>query len=110
MMTRYSKPVWEMGRDALRELGGNDVWVRLAEIVDRVQSNYATENVNSSTIRCQIFCHCVNRHPTHDDFPDKGRMWQERRLFVTDGSGNYRLYSEPRDIAIYREALRQHGL
>ena len=106
---KYSRPVWEMAEHVARGLGGNERWLPLIEIVQGVQRRFQ-EDVNEHTIRHQVIRHCVNRHPGHDSYPDKGKFWQERRVFVTDGNGNYRLYSEPRDLDVFKDALRQHGL
>jgi len=75
--------------------------------VSKVQEMWPTENVNEETIRCQVFRHCVNCHPTHDEFPDRGKMWKQRQLFITDGKGNYRFYDEKKDKSIYMMAIEE---
>jgi hypothetical protein len=106
-MKRYTIPVWEMCVKALEQLDGGKKYVSLKNIVDKVRELWLTENVNEETIRCQIFRHCVNCHPTHDQFPDGGKMWRRRKLFVTDGKGNYRFYDEKSDREIYLKALQE---
>jgi len=73
-MKKYSKDVWMMARDMLRELGGDKNWIQLGDIVNGVRNKCASEDVNEGTIRCQVRMRCVNGHPGHDDFPDKGKM------------------------------------
>jgi len=109
-MSKYSKPVWQMCKEAAAQLGGKYKWIPLLEIVKQVQKNYPEESVNKGTIRDQIFRHCVNCHPTHDHFPDRGKSWRERKVFVTDGKGNYRLFDEVKDKEIYEEELRRDGI
>lgn len=93
---------------ALEQLGGrNEKYVPLKDIVSKVRELWPTENVNEGTIRDQVFRHCINCHPTHDEFPDQGKMWKQRKLFVTDGRGNYRFYDEEMDRNIYMAALRE---
>jgi len=107
-MPRYVIPVWEMCVEVLEQLGGrNGKYVPLKDIVGRVRELWLGENVNEETIRCQVFRHCINCHPTHDEFPDRGKMWKQRKLFVTDGKGNYRFYDEKIDRNIYLAALRE---
>lgn len=106
-MPRYVIPVWKMCVKALEELGGRERYISLKDVVSKVHELWPRENVNEGTIRCQVFRHCVNCHPTHDDFPDHGKMWKQRRLFVTDGTGNYRFYDEERDRNTYMAALRE---
>ncbi|MEM3700675.1 MAG: hypothetical protein QXL57_07420 [Candidatus Bathyarchaeia archaeon] len=92
---------------ALEQLGGRKKYVPLKDIVAKVHELWLTQNVNEETIRCQVFRHCINCHPTHDEFPDKGKMWRQRKLFVTDGKGNYRFYDEGKDRKIYVASLRE---
>jgi len=106
-MPRYVINVWEMCIKALEQLGGHGRYVPLKDIVDKVQELWPRESVNEGTIRCQIFRHCINCHPTHDDFPDKGRMWKQRKLFITDGKGNYRFYDQKKDESIYMKAIEE---
>lgn len=106
-MPRYTIPVWEMCIKALEQLGGRKGYVSLRDIVDKVRELWFEENVNEETICCQIYRHCVNCHPRHDQFPDKGKMWKQRRLFITDGKGNYRFYNEETDKEIYLKALQE---
>jgi hypothetical protein len=93
---------------ALEQLSGREKYVPLKDIVSAVRELWPRENVNEGTIRDQIFRHCINCHPTHDEFPDRGKMWRQRRLFITDGKGNYRFYDEKRDKHVYIMAIQQH--
>ena len=107
-MPGYVVPVWKMCVKALEQLGGrNKKYVPLKDIVSKVRRLWPTENVNEGTIRDQVFRHCINCHPTHDEFPDGGKMWKQRALFVTDGNGNYRFYDEKKDRNIYLTALKE---
>lgn len=92
---------------ALEQLGGHERYVPLKDAVRKVQELWPKENVNEGTIHDQVFRHCINCHPTHDDFPDRGKMWKQRKLFVTDGKGNYRFYDEKKDRSIYMMAIKE---
>ena len=104
---RYSIYVWQMCIQALEELGGHARYIPLIDIVQKVHELWPDENVNKGTIRDQTFRHCINCHPTHDEFPDKGKMWKRRKLFVTDGEGNYRFYDENKDKEMYHLAVME---
>lgn len=107
-MYKHSIPVWEMAKNALTELGGDNNWIQLVNIVDKVHERYPT--ANSRTIRCQVRMRCVNGHPGHDDYPDHGKMWREQPTFVSDKSGRYKIYNKERDYAIYKAALKEDGI
>jgi len=107
-MNKYSKDVWMMARDALTNLGGDKNWIQLIDIVNKVHENWP--GVNSSTIRCQVRMRCVNGHPSHDEYPDKGKMWREQPTFVCSKPGKYRLYNKERDSSIYLAALTEDGI
>ena len=106
-MVRYCIPVWEMCSKALTDLQGNEKYVPLIDIVHKIHQMYPNENVNETTIRCQIISHCINRHPSHDKFPDKGKKWKKTRLFITDGNGRYRFYNEEKDREIFNKAVEE---
>jgi hypothetical protein len=107
-MVKYAIPVWQMCVRALDQLGGRDgQLIPLIEIVRKVRELWPIENVNEGTIRDQVFKHCINCHPTHDEFPDRGKMWKQRKLFVTDGQGNYRFYDQKIDAIVYMSAVKQ---
>ncbi len=108
-MARYSIPVWQMAKQALQELGGENQYVPLIYIVNRVREKWKDEEVVPNTIRCQVRMRCVNGHPGHDDYPDKGKMWREQPTFVSNRNGGYRLYQPSKDQAIYEKALAEHG-
>ena len=107
-MSKYSKDVWIMARDTLRELGGENNWVQLGDIVNKIHEKWP--GVNPHTIRCQVRIRCVNGHPSHDQFPDKGKMWREQPTFVSNNSGKYMLYNKDRDYQIYLTALAEDGI
>jgi hypothetical protein len=107
-MTRYSIPVWQMAKQALQELGGENQYVPLINIVNRVLEKWRDEEVVPNTIRCQVRMRCVNGHPGHDDYPDKGKMWREQPTFVSNRNGAYRLYNPNQDQVIYEKALAEH--
>ena len=109
-MPRYSIPVWKMCVEALNALGGETSFIPLITIVNKVRELYTSENVNEGTIRHQVLCHCVNCHPGHDSYVEKGRYWREKKLFVSDGRGNYRFYSDQTDRDLYIRALEEDGL
>jgi hypothetical protein len=106
-MPRYEIPVWEMCAQALEILGGHENYVPLKSIINKIHELWPKEHVNDDTIRCQILRHCINCHPSHDDFPDKGKMWRQRKLFISDKQGNYRFYREKTDYNKYSEALKE---
>jgi len=108
-MPRYEIPVWKMCEKALEELDGREKLVSLKAVVNKVRELWPRERVNENTIRCQVLRHCVNCHPSHDEFPDKGKMWRRRKLFITDGQGNYRFYDEKTDHGTYTKALEEDG-
>jgi hypothetical protein len=107
-MTRYSIPVWRMAKKALIELGGEHRYVPLIDIVNRVRDRWQSENVNEGTIRLQVRTRCVNGHPGHDAFPDRGKMWREQPTFVSNKAGAYRLFDPEKDQDIYKAALVEH--
>ncbi len=109
-MAVYSKPVWKLAKEALAKLGGDTNWIQLREIVKKVQEDHPDDHVNEHTIRCQVRGRCVNGHPSHDGFPDKGKMWREQPTFVSNKSGKYRIYNKKRDYAIYLASLAQDGI
>ena len=108
-MVRYCIQVWEMCSKALTDLYGNEKYVPLIDIVHKIQQMYPNENVNEGTIRCQVVVHCINRHPAHDDFTDKGKIWKRTKLFITDGNGRYRFYNEEieKDREIFNKAIEE---
>jgi hypothetical protein len=108
-MTRYSIPVWQMAKLALQGLGGDNQYVPLIDIVNRVREIWQDENVVHNTIRCQVRMRCVNGHPGHDEYPDVGKMWRKQPTFVSNRGGSYRLYQASKDQAIYEKALAEHG-
>lgn len=98
-----------MAKKALIELGGENNYIQLISIVNRVHDLWNSENVNVNTIRCQVRMRCVNGHPGHDDFPDKGMLWRTQPTFVSNNAGAYRIFSPEKDREIYNKALAEHG-
>lgn len=93
---------------ALEQLGGRgEKNIPLKDNVSKILELWPTENVDEQTIRCQVFRHCINCHPTHDEFPDKGKMWKQRSLFITDRKGNYRFYNQKTDENVYISAVKE---
>ena len=106
-MTIHSQPVWKMAKDALKDLGGDQNWIQLINIVNKIHERWPS--VNGGTIRCQVRIRCVNGHPGHDEYPDKGKMWRTQPTFISNKSGKYRLYNKERDYIIYLAALKEDG-
>jgi len=107
-MKSYSIPVWKMVKQALTELGGDKEFVPLINIVTWVRERWYSEDVNEGTIRCQARMRCVNGHPGHDSYPDRGKMWREQPTFVSDRHGRYRIFNPETDQALYAAALAEH--
>lgn len=96
-----SKPAYLLAREALEKMGGKDKWFRIGKIVDEVFNTFENLSIKRSTVDHQIRRFCINRHPTHDKFPDEGKSWKENPIFITDGVGNYRLYDPSRDQKVF---------
>lgn len=109
-MGKYSVPVWKMAKDILCDLGGTEKWIPLIDIVTGVREKWNQENVNEGTIRCQIYCRCVNCHPSHDQFPDNGNIWKKEPTFITNGEAKYKLFNLERDKEIYINSLYEDGV
>lgn len=85
-MVRYSKPVWQMVKEAaekMREITAKDV-------KQYIRDTYPTDNVNELTVSAQVIACSVN-HPSAHHYPDSQRF-----LFYL-GNGKYRLYAPERD-------------
>jgi len=106
-MARYSISVWKMSRQILIQLGGENDWIPLHQIVEKVREKWRDENVNPQVIRLQVRSRCVNGHPGHDAFPGHGKMWKKQPTFVSNHSGAYRIYNEERDNQIYKAAIAE---
>jgi hypothetical protein len=85
-MTRYSKPVWQMVKEAVEKMGE----VTAKDVKDYVRKNYAKDNVNELTINAQVIACSVNHSSAHH-YPDAQRF-----LFYL-GNGRYRLYDPDKD-------------
>jgi len=60
-MTRYSKPVWQMVKEAVEKMGE----VTAKDVKDYVRKNYAKDNVNELTINAQVIAYSVNHSSAH---------------------------------------------
>jgi hypothetical protein len=85
-MTRYSKPVWQMVKEAVDKMGE----ITARDVKDYIRKNYAKDNVNELTINAQVIACSVNHSSAHH-YPDSQRF-----LFYL-GSGRYRLYNPNKD-------------
>lgn len=85
-MTRYSKPVWQMVKEAAEKMGE----VTARDVKDYIRKNYAKDNVNELTINAQVIACSVN-HPSAHHYSDSQRF-----LFYL-GNGRYRLYDPDKD-------------
>ena len=79
-MVRYSKPVWQMVKEAAEELEE----LTAKDVKEFIRNRYAQDNVNESTIGAQVIACSVN-HPSAHHYPDK-----ERFLFYL-GNGRFRM-------------------
>ncbi len=88
-MVKYSKPVWQMVREAAEEL--KEFAAR--DVKEFIRDRYTGDNVNEATIGAQVIACSVN-HPSAHHYPDR-----ERFLFYL-GNGRYRMAS-PEEIESY---------
>jgi hypothetical protein len=87
-MVRYSKPVWQMVKEALEELG--DLTGPTA--AQYISDHYPQDNVNRNTIQLQLIACSVN-HNSARQFDDPNRfLWYL-------GNGHYRAYNPDTDDA-----------
>ena len=87
-MAKYSKPVWQMVKEALEELGE----LTGPTAVQYVQDHYPRDNVNKGTIKLQLIACSVN-HNSARQFDDPNRfLWHL-------GNGRYRAYDPDSDEA-----------
>lgn len=87
-MTKYSRPVWQMVKDALEELGE----LTGPTAVQYVRDHYPRDNVNKDTIKLQLIACSVN-HTSARQFDDPNRfLWYL-------GNGHYRAYDPDKDEA-----------
>jgi len=83
---RYSKPVWQMVREAVEKMGE----VTAKEVKEYIRKNYPKDNVKELTINAQVIAHSVNHSSAHH-YPVSQRF-----LFYL-GNGRYRLYDPDKD-------------
>ncbi|MBI2184152.1 MAG: AbrB/MazE/SpoVT family DNA-binding domain-containing protein [Thaumarchaeota archaeon] len=81
-MAKYSKPVWQMVREAIGDLG--DLTFRTA--TEYIDAHYPDDRVNRGTIQAQLVACSVN-HPSAHHFNDPNRF-----LYYL-GNGRYRQYN-----------------
>jgi hypothetical protein len=85
-MTRYSKPVWQMIKEAVDDLG--ELTAKIA--IEWIDKHYAGDKVNHGTIQAQLIATSVN-HPSAHHYMDPNRF-----LFYI-GHGRYRLHDPKTD-------------
>lgn len=85
-MVRYSKPVWQMVKEAAERA---DV-VTAKDVKEFIKENYPDDNVNELTINAQVIACSVNHSSAHH-YSDTQRF-----LFYL-GNGRYRIYHPERD-------------
>jgi len=83
---RYSKPVWQMVKEAVEKIGE----VTAKDVKEYIRKNYPKDNVNELTINAQVIACSVNHSSAHH-YPDSQRF-----LFYL-GNGRYRLYDPNKD-------------
>lgn len=79
-MTRYSKPVWQMVKEAAEELDE----FTAKDVREFIKRRYADENVNELTVGAQVIACSIN-HPSAHHYPDK------QRFLLYLGNGRYRM-------------------
>ncbi len=85
-MPKYSKPVWQMVKEALEELGE----LTGPTAVQYIRDHYPRDNVNKGTIKLQLIACSVN-HTSARQFDDPNRfLWYL-------GDGHYRAYDPDSD-------------
>jgi hypothetical protein len=94
-MARYSKPVWQMLKDAVEELGE----LTGSSAVQYIHDHFPDDWVNKGTIQLQLIACSVN-HTSADKFDDPNRfLW-----YI--GNGRYRAYNPETDHAELKEGWR----
>ena len=87
-MAKYSRPVWQMVKEAVEELGE----LTGPTAVQYVRDHYPRDNVNKGTIKLQLIACSVN-HTSSRQFDDPNRfLWYL-------GDGRYRAYHPDNDEA-----------
>ena len=85
-MPKYSKPVWQMVKEALEEQGE----LTGPTTVQYIRDHYPRDNVNKGTIKLQLIACSVN-HTSARQFDDQNRfLWYL-------GNGRYRAYDQDND-------------
>lgn len=88
-MTRYSKPVWQMVKEAAEKM--KEFTARDAR--ESVKSRYPNDNVNELTIGAQVIACSVN-HPSAHHYSDR-----ERFLWYL-GNGRFRMASQEETASV----------
>jgi hypothetical protein len=81
-MTRYSKPVWQMVREASEEMKE----FTAQDVREFIKKRYPEDNVNELTIGAQVIA-CAMNHPSAHHYSDR-----ERFLWYL-GNGRFRMAS-----------------
>lgn len=79
-MTRYSKPVWKMVKEAAEEL--DEFTAR--DVRKFIKQRYPEDNVNELTIGAQVIACSIN-HPSAHHYPDT------QRFLLYLGNGRFRM-------------------
>jgi hypothetical protein len=90
-MSRYSIPVWQMDLEAMKQLDGDNRWVKIQEVKRKVKELYPEENVNDGTINLQIVFHTIN-HGSRINSPSN--QFINRPLFKYDKNKGFMILSE----------------
>lgn len=87
-MAKYSKPVWQMVKEALEELGE----LTGPTTIQYIRDHHPRDNVNKGTIKLQLIACSIN-HTSARQFDDPNRfLWYL-------GNGRYRAYDPDADKA-----------
>ena len=93
-----------------RTLAAHQPTFTLAEVIAEIKRVHPGVPLNEGTVRCQVAMYCVNAHPAHDGYPDKGASWKRNPHFFKESRGAYRLFNPATDAAVYAaEVARDTG-
>lgn len=85
-MSDYSKPVWEMVKEAVSKLGE----ATTRDVIDYIKRNYPDDDVKESTIRAHMIACSVNHTSAH-------HYKMHTRFLFRIGKGRYRVYNPKKD-------------
>jgi len=106
-MKRYPKTLSVLVSEAAQGLSSQRSDYSAAEVIRWLQTQYPTVDFHKGAVRCHIVQHTVNAHPSHDGYPDHGRRWKERPVFVRMARGVYRAFDRKKDQAVYDLEVRR---